>query len=172
MPLSNTKIVNARSVTKPLKLTDGNGLYIEIRPSGAKLWRYRYRIDGKENVYALGEYPRNKELEGQLGYSTLAEARLERDKARALVKRGIHPAHQKKVEQSRQQAERVNTFRGVASEWLAQHKSNWTEGYCLQIANNLDRHLYPTLGDRPMRDIDSAEVLDILRSIEKRGTRP
>jgi len=157
-------------VAKPLKLTDGNGLYIEIRPSGAKLWRYRYRIDGKENVYALGEYPRNKELEGQLGYSTLAEARVERDKARALVKRGIHPAHQKKVEQSRQQAERVNTFRGVASEWLAQHKSNWTEGYCLQIANNLDRHLYPSLGDRPIREIDSAEVLDILRRIEKRGT--
>ncbi|MBL8526923.1 MAG: DUF4102 domain-containing protein, partial [Burkholderiales bacterium] len=56
MPLSDTRIRNAKAKSAPYKLTDGKGLYLEIRPTGAKLWRYRYRIAGKENVFAAGEY--------------------------------------------------------------------------------------------------------------------
>lgn len=57
MPLSDAKIRNAKHTEKPQKLTDGGGLYLEVRPSGAKLWRYRYRIAGKENIFSIGEYP-------------------------------------------------------------------------------------------------------------------
>ncbi|MFP1757205.1 Arm DNA-binding domain-containing protein [Lonsdalea quercina] len=73
MPLTDAKIRSTKSTSKPIKLADGGGLYLEVRPSGSKLWRYRYRIAGKENVFALGEYPT----------LSLAEARAEHDKARA-----------------------------------------------------------------------------------------
>jgi len=56
MSLTDAKIRNAKPAPKPYKLTDGNGLYVEIRPTRTKLWRFRYRIAGKENVFALGEY--------------------------------------------------------------------------------------------------------------------
>ncbi|WP_150115668.1 Arm DNA-binding domain-containing protein, partial [Xanthomonas phaseoli] len=75
MSLTDAKIRTAKPGIKPVKLTDGGGLYLEVRPTGAKLWRYRYRIAGKENVYAMGEYPE----------ISLAAARAEHDKARALV---------------------------------------------------------------------------------------
>ncbi|WP_239483329.1 MULTISPECIES: Arm DNA-binding domain-containing protein [Burkholderia] len=57
MPLTDVKIRQAKAGDKPTKLTDANGLYLEVRPSGSKLWRYRYRIAGKENLFAIGEYP-------------------------------------------------------------------------------------------------------------------
>jgi len=56
MPLTDAKIRSSKSSEKAQKLTDGHGLYLELRPTGSKLWRYRYRINGKENVFALGEY--------------------------------------------------------------------------------------------------------------------
>jgi len=57
VPLTDVKIRQAKAGDKPTKLTDANGLYLEVRPSGSKLWRYRYRIAGKENLFAIGEYP-------------------------------------------------------------------------------------------------------------------
>src|SRR4249920_3288863 len=98
MPLSDTLIRSAKPNQKPIKgkngkttyehvegsykLADGHGLYLEVRPTGAKLWRYRYRIGGKENVFAAGEYFNDK----RGGHISLDDARGERDKARALVK--------------------------------------------------------------------------------------
>lgn len=57
MPLTDVKIRQAKSSDKLIKLTDGSGLYLEVKPNGSKLWRYRYRIVGKENLFAVGGYP-------------------------------------------------------------------------------------------------------------------
>lgn len=54
--LTDTQCRNAKTVDKPLKLNDGKGLYLEVRPNGSKLWRYRYKINGKENLFAVGDY--------------------------------------------------------------------------------------------------------------------
>src|SRR5262249_39245219 len=91
MALSDTRIRNAKPSDKPYKLTDGGGLYLEVRPTGAKLWRYRYRIAGKENVFAINAYPA----------VSLSDARQARDSARKLVKQGIHPAQERKAERIR-----------------------------------------------------------------------
>ena len=104
MALTDAKIRSTKPGATPEKLTDGAGLYLEVRPSGAKLWRYRYRIAGKENVYALGAYPQ----------IPLSEARAERDKARTLVKQGIHPAHNRQALVTLQVAENGNTFEAIA----------------------------------------------------------
>ena len=66
MPLSDSRIRNAKAKDHPYKLTDAKGLYVEVRPSGAKLWRYRYRIDRKENLYAIGEYVKAPDIESEL----------------------------------------------------------------------------------------------------------
>ncbi|OYV74515.1 MAG: hypothetical protein B7Z70_11830 [Acidithiobacillus ferrivorans] len=81
--LTDIKIRQAKATGKTCKLTDGRGLYLEVTPTGAKHWRYRYRIAGKENVYAMGNYPE----------ISLQEARKAREDARDLVKQGVHPAH-------------------------------------------------------------------------------
>ena len=73
MSLTDAKIRASKPALKPSKLADGGGLYLEVRPSGAKLWRYRYRIAGKENIFAIGEYPA----------ISLAEARSELEIGRA-----------------------------------------------------------------------------------------
>src|SRR5471032_3069335 len=88
MPLTDVKIRQAKAGNKPIKITDSNGLYIEVKSSGSKLWRYRYELGGKENVFAIGEYPE----------VSLQAARLARDTARMLVKKGTHPAHARNVE--------------------------------------------------------------------------
>jgi hypothetical protein len=76
MALTDAKIRNTKPRSKPVKLTDGGGLYLEVRPTGSKLWRYRYRIAGRENLFAVGDYP-------ALG---LAEARAMRAEARAVAR--------------------------------------------------------------------------------------
>jgi hypothetical protein len=118
MPLTDAKIRNTKSDDKPIRLTDGGGLYLEVRPTGAKLWRYRYRIAGKENVFAIGEYFNDRRGE----HISLDDARTERDKARALVKQGVHPAHRRQAERLAAHAENTNTFEAVAREWIAKKK--------------------------------------------------
>jgi hypothetical protein len=120
MALTDAKIRNTKPGDKPIKLTDGSGLYLEVRPAGAKLWRYRYRIAGKENVFAVGEYanppsgesPEEAEARRSGGRFTLAEVREERVKARALVKQGVHPSRKRKLNRLAAQAPRRQHFRG------------------------------------------------------------
>ena len=152
MPLTDTKIRNAKPGTKPLKLTDGKGLYLEIRPTGTKLWRYRYRIDGKENVFAIGEYFNDR----RAGHISLDDARRYRDEARALVKRGIHPAHHRKEARFTQRAEAANTFEAVAREWLAQKQAGWTRPYFCQVERFLQADAFPHIGRLPIRDVTAA----------------
>src|SRR3569833_158495 len=114
MPLTDAKIRNTKPGPKPAKLADGGGLYLEVRPTGAKLWRFRYRIAGKENVFAIGEYFNDK----RGGHISLDDARTERDKARALVKQGMHPAHNRLAARLAIHAENANTFEAVAREWI------------------------------------------------------
>ena len=168
MPLTDTKIRNTKPNRKPIKLTDGNGLYLEVRPSGTKLWRYRYRIDGKENVYAIGVYPSNRQ-KAEGGFVSLAEARTERDRARALVKKGIHPAHVRATERASSAVARKNTFRAVALEWLEGNRPDWSASYYEQISSNLERHVYPAIGARPIKTITAADVLQIVRTIDRSG---
>lgn len=165
MPLTDAKIRNTKSEAKPVKLVDGGGLYLEVRPSGAKLWRYRYRIAGKENVFAVGEYFNDK----RGGHVSLDEARSERDKARALVKQGIHPAHHRQAERLATHAENANTFEAVAREWIAKKKPGWTPYYLRQVERFMQADVFPKIGKLPIRSVTAAHLLEIVKLIEGRG---
>lgn len=175
--LTDTQIRNAKATDKPVKLSDGNGLVIEIRPNGSKLWRYRYRIDGKENLFAVGEYsqPAAGEAEAQAqarreGRSfTLAEARAERERCRGLVKQGIHPSHQKRTETLRRSVESASTFKAVAETWIEENKKDWSESYSRQIKQRFAVDAYPHIGFLPIKTVTPAHVKDVLKRVEKRG---
>lgn len=159
MALSDTRIRNAKPSGKPHKLTDGGGLYLEVKPTGAKLWRYRYRIAGKENVFAIDAYPA----------VSLSDARQARDTARKLVKQGIHPAHQRKAERVRREHEGANTFEAIAREWLDHNAERWTPRTKRQRERMLERDVFPRIGSLPMRQVTPALVLDTLKRIDKRA---
>lgn len=159
MPLTDAKIRNTKPGPKPAKLADGGGLYLEVRPTGAKLWRFRYRIAGKENVFAIGEYP-------GIG---LAEARAEHGKARALVKRGVHPSHNRQAERLSSQVANANTFEAVAREWISKKSPRWTAYYLRQVTRFLESDVFPHVGKLPIRNVTSAHLLEVIRRIEVRG---
>lgn len=159
MPLTDVKIRQAKPAEAPYKLTDGGGLYLEVRPNGSKLWRYRYRLGKKENLYAIGSYPE---------YS-LAEARAERDAAREHVRAGKHPSHVRQTERAKQLAENRNTFKAVAEEWIDERLGQRAETYRSQCRRAFVRDVYPAIGRLPMREITAAQILDILRKMDGRG---
>lgn len=160
MALTDLQIRQAKPGDKARKLSDSRGLYLEIRPTGSRFWRYRYKIAGKENVFAIGEYPA----------MSLADARAERDKARTLVKEGRHPAHVRQAEKAAQIVENGNTFREVAVEWIAS-KDGVSSGYRNQLERTLARNFFPYIGKLPIRDVKPALLLECLKRMEKRGAR-
>lgn len=179
MALTDTAIRNAKAGEKPVKLPAGKGLYLEVRPSGAKLWRYRYRVDGKENLFALGEYPSKPIVRGEseaqaqrrrdAGIYTLAEAVTAREEARSLVKQGIHPAHKRKALKADQIASNANTFEAIARAWIEKKKVNWSGYYLNQVESFLKADVFPRIGGIPIRDVTASQVRDILDKVHKRA---
>ena len=164
LALNPLAITNAGPQAEPFKMRDGKGLYLEVRPSGLKVFRYRYRIGGKENVFTLGEFGNRP---GQL---TLAAAREARDKARVLVKQGIHPGNERNSLIANNIAEAQNTFKAVAEEWYADNEGEWSDKYRSQERTGLDRDLYPEFGARPIRSITSAAFLSVLKKFKATAT--
>lgn len=166
MALNDTRIRNAGKRQKPYKLTDGKGLYVEIRPTGSKLWRYRYRIDTKENVFAMGEYFPDAKTPGHL---SLDDARAERARCRQLVKQGIHPSHDKKATQARRRADSANTFEAIGQEWLEKNRKHWAPRNYGDIKRALEKDVFPDVGSLPIRQVTAAHILAILDKVDARG---
>jgi integrase len=162
VPLTDVAIRQARTRNHPRKLRDGRGLYLEIRASGSKLWRYRFRDPQtrKESTLALGEYPE----------ISLTRAREDRDGARKLLKQGIHPVHERRAQKVIRAAEGANTFESVAREWLAKKGRHWTERNRLRIQRTLEREAFPLIGPLPIRRVTPAHLLAIMQRIEGKGS--
>jgi hypothetical protein len=138
--LTNTEVLSYKAMEKPYKKRDGGALELLITPSGSKLWRYRYRLAGAENVFAIGKYP-------AVG---LQRAREMRDAARRLVKEGVHPSRHRKAERLTVQTEAANTFEAVAREWIEQRGAGWSANYLRQVRSVLVADVYPTIGGLPI----------------------
>jgi integrase len=149
--VSDAALRAAKPADKPYKIAAGGGLYLEVMPGGSKLWRWKYRIGGKENRYAVGAYP---DL-------LLTVAREKADAARKLVKVGIHPSHQKQLDQIKIGHEHANTFEAIAKEWLA--LKDWEQATKDRRLNMLERVVFPSIGKLPVRQIVPAHILDILK---------
>ena len=159
MELTDAKIRSAKPTDHPFKLADGKGLFLEVRPTGSKLWRYRYRIAGKENLFALGDYP-------TMG---LAAARSQRAEARELVKQGIHPSHIRKAGRLATHVNNATTFEAVAREWIGKKQSHWSPSYCQKVSRFLEVNAFPYIGALAIRAVTAAHLLEIIKRIEGRG---
>lgn len=159
MALTDTTIRNAKPAEKPLKLFDGGGLFLLVAPTGGKLWRLKYRFDGKEKLLALGAYP-------DVG---LKKARERRDEARSRLADGIDPAQYRKAEKAAILARAADSFEVIAREWFAKYAPTWAESHSSKIIQRLERDIFPWLGARPISEITAPELLAVLRRIEGRG---
>lgn len=177
--LTDTKCRTAKAQDKPYKLADGKGLYLEVKPNGVKAWRYRFKLarEGaiKESMFAIGDYatapngetPEAAQARRAGGRLTLAEARDERAKARALVKQGINPAHNRQATRAKQAIDSANTFEAVAREWVA--LKDWEEVTKKRRLDMLARVVFPKIGALPVKQIASAQILDILKTAVKKN---
>ncbi|WP_310737658.1 tyrosine-type recombinase/integrase [Mitsuaria sp. WAJ17] len=135
----------------------GAGLYLEVKPNGSKLWRWKYRLLGKENRYALGSYPA----------LPLKEAREAVEAARKLVMKGIHPTQQKKLDRLQIGVEHANTFEVIAREWVGFR--DWEEVTKKRRLNMLERVVFPYIGSMPAKQITPVHILDILKRADKQN---
>jgi integrase len=159
MPLTDTRIRNAKPKSKPYKLSDGAGMYLLVKPDGARYWRLDYRFAGKRRTLALGIYP----------IVSLANARSRREDARALLAKEIDPGVAKKASKRIAKLTSENTFEAIAREWIANQRSRLAARYSALLLARLEADIFPQIGSRPINEIDAAELLEMLRKVEKRG---
>lgn len=156
MKLNAAQIKALKPRDKAYKIADGAGLFLEIRPTGAKYWRFSYRFYKKQKTLAIGVYPA----------ISLKDARARRDEARRLLAEGTDPSRVKAA----QKRSNEHTFKVVAQRWLDIKQSEWVARHTQTVAGRLKNHVFPFIGDYPIAKIDVPLVLQLLRRIEARGT--
>ena len=156
--LTVSAVTSAKPQAKPYRMVDSGGLYLQVQPSGAKLWRFRYRRPGtmKENLLSFNAFPA----------VSLREAREQREDARRLLSRGIDPGLNKKAEKLAAKCNAASTFGIVADEYFAKRERESTSGFHGREVNRFDKWLRPALGDMPIIDISPVMLLDALRKPE------
>lgn len=161
MPLTDTAIRKAKPSDKPVKLTDGQGLYLLLRPDGARWWRWDYRrpVTGKRNTLSLGTYPD----------TGLADARAKRDEARRLLAAGADPGEQRKAAKASGQERAANSFEVVAREWLEKQSAVWVPSHSTKILLRLQNDVFPWVGGKPVAEIGARELLAVLNRVVDRG---
>jgi len=162
MALSDARVKTATvpSEKKQIKLADGGGLYLLVKPSG-KYWRLDYRFNGKRKTMAVGVYPQTR----------LKEARSKREAAKKLLEQNIDPS-QAKIQQRREDHSKraSTTFEGVAKEWVAKNSQAWAKSTLVNKQAMLDKHIFPWIGSLPIDQVQAADVLSVVQRAEKRGT--
>lgn len=157
--LNDPIIKNSKAGDKTIKLSDGGGLFLWIEPNGSKRWRYRYQLNGKEQMLSLGVYDD----------VSLKEARDKRDAIKEQLKAGINPSEQRKAIKEAKTGIVANSFEVVAREWFSEHKSKWVSSHADKIIRRLERDIFPWLGNRPISEITAPEVLTVIKQIKDRG---
>src|ERR1700722_11113859 len=161
MSLTQLAIVNAKATDKPVMLSDGFGLHLLVQPSGSKLWRFRYRFSGSANMLTFGVFHT----------VALATAPSKRDDARKLLANGTDPSVKRKLDKIAAATTAQNTFGAIAAEFLAHMEANGASESTLSKNRWLLLDLAAPLADRPITEIIAAEILIVLKRVEKTGRR-
>jgi integrase len=141
------------------RLACSGGLYLEVTPAGSKRWFWKYRKDGKEGRMALGSYP-------DVGPKL---ARAARDAAKAQKSDGVDPVQARKLDKLKNTRSTGDTFKAIALEWYAKQAPQWSESHAGRMLRQLERDLFPWIGERPIAEIHAMELLAALHKVEERG---
>jgi len=155
MLLSDTKIKTTKPSTKIITLNDGDGLLLEVRPVGSKLWRYRFTYNGKRTRLSLGNYPE----------VSLKSARTKRDEIKEMVANGIDP----RITEEPTKEKESKTFAQMVALYLEHYKEDRNEKYWEGVESLFRRDANPIIGELPIDQIKAKQIIPIVQSVQDRG---
>ncbi len=160
-PLTNTEVLRAKALEKDLTLHDGDGLFLIVKTSGKKLWRFRYQrpVTKQRTMMGLGAFPA----------LSLADARGLRADYLALLANGIDPQIQAEVAQEQQQIALDSIFSTVAANWFQLKSKSVTPDYAKDIWRSLEKDVLPAIGEIPVQQIKARTLVEALEPIKARG---
>ncbi|MEQ5788442.1 tyrosine-type recombinase/integrase [Erythrobacter sp. NFXS35] len=161
MALTAVEISQAKPRDKEYKLSDGGGLYLLIRPNGAKLWKHKVRIQGREQKLSYGSYP----------LVSLKEARTKRDETKLAMTRGENPVQQRREDKLAAMFRNANRFEDVAEEFIEKREKEGLAPATIKKSRWFLDLLRPSIGHRPIAEITPQELLAALQKLEKKGHR-
>lgn len=144
---------------KRARFVDSGGMYLQVSPAGSKRWFWKYRVSGKEKQMALGSYPS----------VSLTAARKARDLAKHQRAEGHDPVKVRNIQRLVDARTAGDTFKAVAMEWYEKQAPQWSESHAKRMHRQLERDLFPWIGERPMSSIHPMELLGVLQKVEERG---
>ena len=161
MPLNDRQIKNAKPAEtgKKTKMFDGGGLYLEVTPAGGKVFRLKYRIDGKEKTLTIGKYPT----------VSLAEARAAAENARRLLVSGQDPSEAKQQEKRERQAAALNTFEAIARRWHFDNLIRWKENHAARVLRYFETDVFPVIGAMSIQEIRVSDIKGVIDGVMARG---
>lgn len=162
MALTDIAIRNAKPKAKPYKLADALGLFLLVQPSGGRLWRLKYRIEGREKKLGFGTYPD----------VSLSDARKRREEARALIAAGKDPSREKQRDKVRSRLDAGNTFTAIANEYCAKRRRDGEKAWAPATATRSEyllSLLNGSVGRLAINEIEPADILAAIRKIEAKG---
>lgn len=160
--LTATQIKESKAKDKSYKLFDGGGLYLEVTPSGGKLWKLKYRFNGKEKKYSIGKYPS----------VTLAKARTIKEDLKTLISDGIDPNEKKKKDKQSQKLKdnkQINTFEKLALQRLNKVREDISESHYKRMLRGFENDCFPYVGSKSIDEVTADDIIEIMQRMEKRG---
>jgi integrase len=168
MALTDTAIRGTKPSKRPYKIYDRDGLFLLVNPSGSKLWRWRYRFDGKEKLMALGEYP----------VVHLAQARERHFAARKKLAVGIDPMAERKAaaetrrrEAEAQQREAESSFENTARRWWDWWSAGKSPRHADSVLRRLEADVFPAFGHKFIDNVTAADIRELMLAVDGRGAR-
>ncbi|MFQ7388463.1 MAG: phage integrase central domain-containing protein, partial [Escherichia sp.] len=160
-PLTNNEILKAKPREKDFTLHDGDGLFLLVKTTGKKLWRFRYQRpnNGSRTNLSLGSYPA----------LTLATARQIRDQHLTTLAQGMDPQQQQELASEQRQIELDSIFSTVAANWFQIKSRSVTEDYAKDIWRSLDKDVFRAIGSIPVQEIKARTLVEALEPIKARG---
>ena len=159
--LTDTVIKRAKATERAYSMGDGGGLYLWVKPTGGKLWRWSYRFEGKEKLMSFGKYPD----------VSLALARDRHAEARKLLATGIDPMARRKIEKKVQKVSSENSFQSVYARWLEYWQEGKSPRHVDSVRRRMAADILPCLGARPIAKIEAPELVAMANAIQDRGAR-
>ena len=156
--LTVVQIRALKPAERPYKVADSDGLYLLVQPSGALLWRFRYRCCGIERKLSLGSFPD----------VSLVQARRKRDEAKAELDDGIDRVEEKRQRRLKAELAAQTTFALVAEEYIQKMEREGRSPATIKKARWF-LELLDGIAKRPIAAITPHELLDVLKRVERRG---
>lgn len=160
-PLTNTEIEKAKPKEKGYNLPDGNGLFLRVKPNGAKTWIFNYFKPYTQNRTNLGL--------GIFPEVSLKQARETREKFRELIAKGIDPKLFKEQQAQQKAFEQANTFQSLAEKWRAKKLDEAQESTIKKEYRRLELYVLPYIGKLPLTEINAPIVITVLQPLYRKN---